>query len=72
MPDSAEQHGFGHRGFRDVPVELILSKKELERGEIKPRVCSLSGLRGYPLCDTDPSFGVNDAGDLLDDLLRLR
>nr|BBD49871.1 luqin-1 [Ambigolimax valentianus] len=48
------QSALQYLGFpqsRDIPVEDLFSVKDIQKAKSKPRLCSLTGLQGYPLCD---------------------
>ncbi|BFZ06272.1 hypothetical protein BsWGS_09311 [Bradybaena similaris] len=62
--DSPRHPSFGLSNLLQIPVELFFSEKEVEHMKTKPRLCSVSGLHGYPACDFVTSSSWKDAEDV--------
>ncbi|BFZ22236.1 hypothetical protein BsWGS_25274 [Bradybaena similaris] len=47
----------------EIPVEAFYSIKDFSQFKSKPRLCSLSGLKGYPLCDLSILSSTRETDD---------
>ncbi|CAG5115694.1 unnamed protein product [Candidula unifasciata] len=54
----------GFSSFHDIPVEMFFTETEVDQMKFKPRLCSVSGLRGYPVCNFETTSSRRDTDDL--------
>nr|ARS01399.1 luquin 1 [Deroceras reticulatum] len=60
------QSALQYLGFplsHDIPVEELFSVKDIQKAKSKPRLCSLTGLQGYPLCDLTTALRTAEMDD---------
>ncbi|CAG5127819.1 unnamed protein product, partial [Candidula unifasciata] len=50
-PDNVQVPDFRLSLTSEIPVEAFFSKEDFSQFKSIPRLCSVSGIKGYPLCD---------------------
>nr|BAA76406.1 cardio-excitory peptide-1 precursor [Lissachatina fulica] len=62
LEDDSAAADFGLSRIHEIPIEAFFSKRDIGQLKSKPRLCSLSGVQGYPLCGmvVSSSTGQND------------